>query len=84
MENDNFDNTPDNGSGFWNWIFIILLSACIFWFIHMYNSAAGQYSDYWEIRITHSPNGFEIKKYDYDGILRDAQEKVNEYLDTVE
>lgn len=81
MENVNFDNTPDKGSGFWNFIFIILLFACIFWFIHLYNSASGQYSDYWEIRIIHSSNGFEVKKYDYDEIMNDALEKAKQIMD---
>lgn len=77
MEKGHFDNSPDSGSGYWLFVFVMLLILGIGYFIHMYNSSDAS-SDYWEIRIVHTPQGFEIKKYDYDDILRDAQQIVED------
>lgn len=77
---DNFDNTPDSGGGFWTFILIFLLVVGFGYAGYMFLSNGGT-SDYWEIRISHTPNGFEVKKYDYDAIMKDAIEKTNEIME---
>ena len=79
MENDHFDNTPDSGSGFWTIILVLLILFCVGYFYNLHGDSNAT-SDYWEIRISHSPNGYEIKKYDYDEILREAQQIVEDSL----
>lgn len=75
-----FDNSPDKGgSGFWTFILVFLIVLGILYFVNLSNSNSGS-SDYWEIRISHTSNGIEIKKYDYDEIMNDALEKVKEIM----
>ena len=67
-------------------ILVLSLFVLIFYGIYQHfhvdgdiNFNSDDKSEYWEIRLVHTSNGFEIKKYNYSEMLDDAEKLVNDY-----
>ena len=69
------ENNQNNSEKSWPWV--LLLIGLIFAFsvyFGLISSGSNNNSKYWEIRITHSPDGYEIHKYDYDDLYNALDE----------